>query len=419
MNYLIIGAGPAGMTAAAWLRRLDPASAVTVLSKEGVAPYAKMALPYRLSNEVEEKHIFLPVPEGVSVITGAEVTEIDHYRRRVLVRPGRDFSYDRLLIATGGVPEKPQTKGASLPFVFTVRDLPDMARMKGLVKGSAGRAVIAGAGPVSMETGDALRKLGMDITYVVSSDRIFSSMLDKPAAEFVRRKVEALGVEVLTGDDITEIGENGEVSLKSGGRRACDLVIFGKGVRPCTAFLASSGIDVKKGICVDDRQETSLPGIFAAGDAVETMDVVYGEPRVNALWPAAVEQGRIAAFNMSGAQGRICGKPCQERPARIRRLHIYCGQEQGRRAGRLAGRGRAVLQEGPDGRRRAQRLRLCGRRAERGPLREPDRQKDRRFAGNRRAYQGKVHMGAPLSGPFEVTLLQTAGYLGPRAKASL
>jgi NAD(P)H-nitrite reductase large subunit len=307
MNHLIIGAGPAGMTAAAWLRRLDPGASVTVLSKEEVPPYAKMALPYRLSGETDEGNIFLPVPEGASLLLGKEVAEVDHYRRRVRTLAGEAFGYDRLLVAAGAVPEKPEVKGAHLPFVFTVRDLPDVARMKSRVRPGGGRAVIAGAGPVSMETGDALHKLGMEITYVVSSDRIFSSMLDRPAAEFVRRRIEARGVEILTGDDITEIGENGEVSLKSGGRRTCDLVVFGKGVRPCAGFLAGSGITVKKGICVDERQETDLPGIFAAGDAVETMDIAYGEPRVNAIWPAAVEQGRVAAGNMCGVRAAYGG----------------------------------------------------------------------------------------------------------------
>ncbi len=329
------------MTAAAWLRRLDPGAAVTLLSREKIAPYAKMALPYRLSGEMEAKNIFLPVPEGVSVLLGSEAAEIDHYGRRVLTSTGERLGYDRLLIAAGAVPERPQVKGANLPFVFTVRDLPDIVRMRERVKGSGGRAVIAGAGPVSMETGDALHKLGMEITYVVSSDRIFSSMLDRPTAEFVRRRIESLGVEVLTGDDITAIGENGEVSLKSGGRRACDLVVFGKGVRPCTGFLAGSGITVKKGICVDERQETDMSGVFAAGDAVETIDIAYGEPRVNALWPAAVEQGRIAALNMSGAKAAYGGSLARN-VLRVFGVSIFT-------AGRSRDEGPGVLRE-EDGR---------------------------------------------------------------------
>jgi len=294
MNHLIIGGGPAGITAAAWLRRLDATGRVTVLSKEKVNPYAKMALPYRLSGEMDEKHLFLPVPEGVSLLLGREVARVEPDHCRVRTTAGETFTYDRLLIAGGGVPEKPRIEGMNLPFVFAVRDLPDLLHSR------CGRAVIAGAGPVSMETGDALHKLGMKITYVVSSDRIFSSMLDRPAAEPVRQRLDALGIEILTGDEITRIADDGEVSLRSGEKRASDVVIFGKGVNPCVDFLAGSGIAVKKGISVDGRQETTVPGVFAAGDAAETRDIVYDEPRVNALWPVAVEQGRTAALNMCG-----------------------------------------------------------------------------------------------------------------------
>ena len=165
MNHLIIGGGPAGITAAACLRRLDATSRITVLSKEKVSPYAKMALPYRLSGEVDEKHIFLPVPEGVSVLLGREVVSIEPDHRRVSTTAGETFTYDRLLIAGGGVPERPRVEGADLPFVFTVRDLPDLLRLRDHLHRRTGRAVIAGAGPVSMETGDALHKLGMKITY--------------------------------------------------------------------------------------------------------------------------------------------------------------------------------------------------------------------------------------------------------------
>lgn len=307
MNHLIIGGGPAGITAAACLRRLDTTSRITVLSKEKVSPYAKMALPYRLSGEVDEKDLFLPVPEGVSVLLGREVVSVEPDHRRVSTAAGETFTYDRLLIAGGGVPERPRVEGTDLPFVYTVRDLPDLLRMRDHLHRRTGSAIIAGAGPVSMETGDALHKLGMKITYVVSSDRVFSSMLDRPAAELVRQRLDALGIELLAGDEITRIGEGGEVSLRSGGKRACDVVIFGKGVNPCVDFLAGSGITVKRGISVDDRQGTNVPDVFAAGDAVETTDIVYDEPRVNALWPVAVEQGRTAALNMAGVRAGYRG----------------------------------------------------------------------------------------------------------------
>ncbi len=300
MRHLIIGCGPAALSAAATLRTADPAGSVTILSRETVRPYAKMALPYLLAGKIGEKEFFLAPPAGTELLLGEEALRIDPRRREVVTAAGKRFTYDRLLIATGGTPERPKIDGGNLPFVFTVRDLPDVTGIRERLPGRAGRAVIAGAGPVGMEIGDALQGLGMAVTFVVASGRVFSTILDPPAAELVRRKIEEKGVEIRTGDAIVRIGEDGEVLLKSGEKRACDIVILGKGVVPCLPFLTGSGIVAGRGIRVDDRQETNCPGVYAAGDVAETRDLVYEDTRVNALWPVAVEQGRVAALNMAG-----------------------------------------------------------------------------------------------------------------------
>ncbi|MHB9098130.1 MAG: NAD(P)/FAD-dependent oxidoreductase, partial [Syntrophales bacterium] len=256
--------------------------------------------------------------------------------RDVVTAAGKSFSYDRLLIATGGTPERPKIEGGDLPFVFTVHDLPDVTGIRDRLPGRAGRAVIAGAGPVGMEIGDALHQLGMAITFVVSSNRVFSTILDPPAAEMARRKFEEKGVEIRTGEEIVRIGKEGEIILKSGEKRKCDVVIFGKGVSPCLPVLAGSGIAVDRGIRVDDRQETNCPGIYAAGDVAQTRDIAYGDNRVNALWPVAVEQGRIAALNMAGIPAVYPGSLARN-ILRVFGLSIL-----------VAGRGR---DEGPDVRR--------------------------------------------------------------------
>ena len=300
MNYLIIGGGPAALSAAATLRRVDPTGCVTILSKEAVNPYAKMALPYLLAGKIEEKDFFLTPPEGVAILLGEEAVRIAADRQEVETAGGKAFPYDRLLIASGASPEKPKMPGGDLPFVFTVRDLPDIGGIRTRLKGGTGRAVIAGAGPVGMETGDALRDLGMSLTFIVTSQKVFSSMLDTPAAEWIAGKMRSEGIEILTGEDIVGIRENGAVELRSGKTRTGDIVIFGKGVKPDIPFLAGSGIEALMGIVVNERQETNIPGIYAAGDAAQGRDIVSGKMRVNALWPVAVEQGRVAALNMAG-----------------------------------------------------------------------------------------------------------------------
>jgi nitrite reductase (NADH) large subunit len=300
MKHLIIGSGPAALSAAATLRLTDPAARVTILSREAFPPYARMALPYLLAGRIEEKDLLLTPPAGAEILLGKEAVRVMPERKEVETAGGELFPYDRLLIASGASPKKPKIPGVDLPFVITVRDLRDVARMQALLKGKTGRALLAGAGPVGLETGDALHELGMAVTFVVSSSHILSQMLDQAAAAVVAGRLQEAGVEILTGDDIAAIGEKGEVMLRSGKTRICDLVIFGKGVEPSIAFLAGSGIAIDEGIAVNERMETNVPGAYAAGDAAQSRDIVSGKRRVNALWPVAVEQGRVAALNMVG-----------------------------------------------------------------------------------------------------------------------
>lgn len=300
MNYLIIGAGPAALAAAGTLRQADRSGCVTILSREEIRPYSRMALPYVLAARIEAEGAFSALPEGVELLMGEKAVRIDAERREVGTASGKVFPYDRLLIASGGTPEMPVLEGGNHPFVFTIRDLSDVMGIRDRFEGKTGHAVIAGAGPVGMEMGDALHKLGWSVTYIVTSSHVCSTMLDPPAAELVARKLREQGIEILTGESIIKIGHNGEVHLKSGKKRTCDLVILGKGVHPCLDILEGSRIAVGRGIIVNERQETSVSGVYAAGDVTETMDIIYGERRVNALWPLAVEQGKVAALNMAG-----------------------------------------------------------------------------------------------------------------------
>ena len=299
MKYTIIGGGAAGISAATTLRRVDPHSEITILSNEHTRPYAKMVLPYLLGGSVQEDDMFLASPDGVEIELGQEVTRVEPERHRVITSTGEAVAYDKLLIASGASPKRPSTAGHDLPFVFTVRDLPDIHGIKERANGHTGQAVVAGGGPIGLEVGDALHALGMHVTYVIGSPHVFSTGLDSPAAEMVEQAMTERGIEVRTGERIVEIGKGGEVILSSGETRECDLVVFGKGIRPNVEFLADSGIQTQTGIMVDEHQQTNVEDIYAAGDVAETMDVCCGTWRCNAIWPVAVEQGRIAALNMA------------------------------------------------------------------------------------------------------------------------
>ncbi len=348
MNYLLIGASAAGLAAAETLRRVDPEGRVTILCRE-TRPYSRVLLPYLLAGAIEERDVFLPVPEGVELLGGREVVGIDPRRREVAVSTGRAFPFDRLLVASGASPVRPEVEGADLPFVFTVRQLSDVRRMRERVE-KGRRAVIAGGGLVSMRVGEALHGLGMEITFVISSDRVLSRILDRPASAIVERALAERGIEVIKGDEIVQIVE-GEARLRSGRRRECTLVVFGKGVRPNVGFLEDSGIEVRQGIIVDERQQTNVEGVYAAGDVAETLDIAYGERRINALWPVAREQGHIAALNMAGVPATYEGSVARN-TLEVFGLPIFTagmGREEGPEVLRDQGRGfyrKLVLDKG-------------------------------------------------------------------------
>lgn len=301
MRYVIVGGGPAGFSAARVLRNIDARCRVTMLTKEIVSPYARIGLPYLVHGAWDEALLFFPMPDGVDIIPGELAREVDPERGEVRTASGKAISYDRLLLASGADPLKPDIPGIDLPFVFTIRNLDDARSVRNLLRsGGVRRALVAGAGPVGLELGDALLKAGCAVTFVVGSDRLFSAMLDAPASAFLERRLAEKGVAIRKNDSLAAILPSGTALLSSDIRVPCDIVIIGKGVEPRIDYLPGSGVRTGRGILVDRFQQTNVPGVYAAGDAAETPDIVHGDSRVNALWPEALEQARIAAHNMAG-----------------------------------------------------------------------------------------------------------------------
>lgn len=301
MRHLIIGGSIAAIKCAQKLRRLDPASEVTILSEEA-RPYAKMSLPYLLSGEITRRGIWLEVPEGTRFLGKQAVVRVLPVEKKVVNEPGQEFDYDRLLIASGASAQPPDFEGGASPGVFTVRNLADIAAIKvRLKKACHERVIISGAGLVSIETGDALLKLGFKPVFLISSNRVLSQILDEEASDIVSRDMVKKGAELYFGETIKRIRPAKPgiiVEMQSGKEFTGDLAIIGKGTTPNSGFLVDSGIAIDRGITVNEFMETSQKDIFAAGDVCQAYDLLWREKRVNAIWPVAIEQAKVAAMNM-------------------------------------------------------------------------------------------------------------------------
>ncbi|MGE5573558.1 MAG: NAD(P)/FAD-dependent oxidoreductase [Bacteroidota bacterium] len=308
MKYVILGNGPAGVSALAAIRKVDPTGEITVVSPETWRYYSKILLTRWIAGKVRFPSLFL-VDEGfyerndVKTVFGAAATRIDPGRRVVELSNRQKLGYDRLLLAMGSSPQVPDVCGIRLPGVHYLRTFDDAERIAQAAS-SAQRAVVIGGGLVSLKAAEGLLGRGLEVWVVVSSERLLSQITaPEDAAPVLRVFAGTSRLHVLLNCDVTEIEGRGRVErahLSVGQRIECDIVVVGKGVAPNLLCTRGTGIRTGHGVIVDDRMQTSVPGIYAAGDLAEGFDIARGRAAVNALWSSAVWQGRVAGCNMAG-----------------------------------------------------------------------------------------------------------------------
>ena len=312
MHHVILGAGPAGVTAAETIRQARPSDQITLISGEDSAPYSRMAIPYLLQGNIAEQGTHLrQAPRhyeshGIKVQHG-RAGGVDSVAKKLFLAGGRDVKYDNLLIATGASPILPPFDGANLPGVHSCWTLEDARAIVQLVDKGA-PVVLCGAGFIGSIILEAIHARGADLTVVELAPRMVARMMDETAGGMISRWCEAKGVRVLTGqrvERITSVDDKGgggplRVQLSNGNTMPARLVVMAVGVRPNVGFLVGSGVAVGRGITVDTYLKTSAPGIYAAGDCCEAIDLSTGKPDMLAIQPTAVEHGRIAALNMAG-----------------------------------------------------------------------------------------------------------------------
>lgn len=311
MNYIIIGNSVAAVGAIRGIRSIDPEGNITVISRERHVAYGRPLISYLLGGLVTEKRMaYLPEDfyekSRINLLLNSEAVGVDTAKNQVRMADGAAISYDRLLIATGGDPFVPPIEGLAgkeKSFTFTTWD--DASKLKGIAH-DIGRVVVIGGGLIGLKAAEGLHLLGKQITIVELADRILSAAFDRPAGRIVAKKMKANGIDVITEDTVVRIeGEGGTISgvtLKSGDFLPCDTVIVAIGVRPAAGFLKGSNVEVNRGIVVDDRMETSVPGVFAAGDVAEARDFFSGKKNPMPIWPDAYIQGDIAGTVMAGGE---------------------------------------------------------------------------------------------------------------------
>ena len=324
MKVVIVGGVAGGATAAARIRRLDEQAEIVVFERSGYISYANCGLPYYIGGVIEDlEELTLQTPESffsrfrVQMKVHHEVTAIHPDRKTVSVKTletGKVFeeSYDKLLLSPGAKPVWPNLPGMDSDRLFTLRTVEDTFRIKDFNKKKAPKsAVMVGGGFIGLEVAENLRELGMDVT-IVQRPKQLMNPFDADMASFIHAQMRKHGVKLALGYSVEGFEEkNGriDVLLEDNAPLHADMVILAIGVAPEAALAKEAGLalGIKGSILVNDRMETSIPDIYAVGDAVQVKQYVTGEDALIALAGPANKQGRIAADNICGGDSRYLG----------------------------------------------------------------------------------------------------------------
>lgn len=352
MRHLILGAGPAGIIAAETLRKHAPDDSITVVGDEPEPPYSRMAIPYLLVGNVDEAGTYLRRDAehldklGIALVRQRAVS-VDAQGRSVTLDDGRVLPFDKLLIATGSQPVRPPIPGMDLPGVHPCWTLENARHIQELARPGA-KVLQMGAGFIGCIIMEALAARGVELTVVEMGDRMVPRMMGPTAGNMIKDWCETKGVRVFTGTRVEAIepvskgaspaeAEHVEpqpglmnkltrsfgeadpaiaaavvqanntgtpsamrVRLSNGQTLDADLVISATGVKPNVAFLEGSGIECKQGVLTDERMQTNVTGIFAAGDCAEAYDLATKIRVISAIQPNAADQAQVAAMNMLG-----------------------------------------------------------------------------------------------------------------------
>jgi nitrite reductase (NADH) large subunit len=308
MKIVIIGAGPAGVSAAETLRAYDKGSELVMLSAEPYPPYSPPVMVDHFltgSNAHLWRDTHWPEQTGVDYRMGVEVITVKPELHTIQLKDGSQLDYDRLVLATGGSLYAP-LEGADLPGIYNFKSLSAAETLVKKVKsGEASSAIVVGAGFIGMEIALLLRKLGVTVTQIEMLDQVMSVMLDQETAGIACAMLQRHGVGVRLNTRALAFVGDGQargVQLESGEVVQADLMVAATGIKPDLKLLEGSGIAHKWGIAVDEHLRTNFEDIHAAGDAIESYDRLTGEAYVHPIFPNAIEQGKVVGLNLAGIE---------------------------------------------------------------------------------------------------------------------
>jgi NAD(P)H-nitrite reductase large subunit len=308
MKYLIIGNSAAGINAADAIRSLDKSGKITMLSNEEFPAYGRPLISYFLSGKVKAEKMYYRdenfyKSRDIELLLNTGAKKIDAKNRVVITEKEKELPYDRLLIAAGSVPFIPKIKNlGGQKNVFTFLTYKDSINIKQALKKDS-KVVIAGGGLIGLKAAEGVFGQAGKITVIDKADRIMASVLDKPAADIIKSHIASNDIEFKLNVSLTEVeGKENvhKIHLSNGETLECDILIMAVGVLPNVKIAADAGIKIVRGIVVDEYMRTSEKGIFAAGDCVESLDLLSNENKILALWPNASNQGETAGLNMTG-----------------------------------------------------------------------------------------------------------------------
>mgnify|MGYP005833476797 CR=1 FL=1 len=306
MRYIIVGGSAAAISAVEAIRSVERESQIDLFSDEATPLFSRVLLPYYVAEELSKPLLNFRSADffeqnSVNAHISIKIDGISIGSKTVWTETGDQFPFDKLLLATGGKAIIPPIPGIDKEGISPLKTMADAERIYQL---SGKAAAVIGAGSIGVETCISLRRRGMEVTLLEQLGHVLPTVFDEEAASIIKQRIEGLGITTLTGEKAIQFTGNGQVkSVITDSREIkCDMVVLAVGVKPAIELAQKAGIEIglMGGIKVDSQMRTNLPEIYAAGDVTETYDISRDSNWINAIWPCATEQGRVAGFNMAG-----------------------------------------------------------------------------------------------------------------------